>query len=230
MTWTISSSAVQTFFCFSLIKLQFCYCLIFLPIPFLNVNLLQLQYNTLMSSQPLIKGHLTIPQNGILYRNVPPMSGHLQLKATFPVSQGWLLIAGCSTASVLNGLNRLHNWNCHGEHWSDVSSLLAQCFQWRLNIEQTLVQRLSGKLLFGCLNNADYTVYCHFGTSTFIDPQLQRPSKNSSFIGDCEKSSKAPCSWIIWQELWEWHLCCFYERKPWNESCVSNNIYYLNTL
>ena len=39
-------------------------------------------------------GHLAFPQNGILYTNEPPMSSHLRLKATFPVSQGWLLIAG----------------------------------------------------------------------------------------------------------------------------------------
>ena len=47
-----------------------------------------------MSSQPPMGGHLAIPQNDILYRNVSPMSSHLRLKATFPVSQVWLLIAG----------------------------------------------------------------------------------------------------------------------------------------
>ena len=47
-----------------------------------------------MSSQPPMGGHLAIPQNGILYTNEPPMGSHLHLKATFPVSQGWLLIAG----------------------------------------------------------------------------------------------------------------------------------------
>ena len=46
------------------------------------------------SYEPPMGGHLAIPQNGILYTNVPPMSSHLRLKATFPVSQGWLLIAG----------------------------------------------------------------------------------------------------------------------------------------
>ena len=49
-----------------------------------------------MSSQPPMGGHLAIPQNAILYTNEPPMSSHLHLKATFPVSQGWLLIAGSS--------------------------------------------------------------------------------------------------------------------------------------
>ena len=38
-------------------------------------------------------GNLSIPQNDIFYTNEPPMSSHLHLKATFPVSQGWLLIA-----------------------------------------------------------------------------------------------------------------------------------------
>ena len=47
-----------------------------------------------MSSQPPMGGHLAIHKNDILYTNVPPMSSHLHLKATFPVSQGWLLIAG----------------------------------------------------------------------------------------------------------------------------------------
>ena len=45
-----------------------------------------------MSSQPPMGGHLAIPQNGILYTNVPPLSSYLRLKATFPVAQGWLLI------------------------------------------------------------------------------------------------------------------------------------------
>ena len=56
-----------------------------------------------MSSQPFtcpMGGHLAIPQNGISYTNEPPMSSHLPSKATFPVSQGWLLIAG-STAVYL---------------------------------------------------------------------------------------------------------------------------------
>ena len=48
-----------------------------------------------MSSQP--------PTGGIFHRNVPPKSSHLRLKATFPVSQGWLLIAG----STVPGFNRI---------------------------------------------------------------------------------------------------------------------------
>ena len=39
-------------------------------------------------------GHSIILQNGILYTNKPSMCNHLQKKATFPVSQRWLLIAG----------------------------------------------------------------------------------------------------------------------------------------
>ena len=41
-------------------------------------------------------GHLVIPKNDILYTNEPSMSSHLRYKATFFVSQVWLLIA-CST-------------------------------------------------------------------------------------------------------------------------------------
>ena len=40
-----------------------------------------------------------IPQNAILYTNVPPMSRHLRLKATFSVSQRWLLIAGSTVVA-----------------------------------------------------------------------------------------------------------------------------------
>ena len=47
-----------------------------------------------MSSQP----PMASPQNGILYTNEPSMSNHLHLKATFPLSQGWLLIAGFTVA------------------------------------------------------------------------------------------------------------------------------------
>ena len=47
-----------------------------------------------MSSQPSMEGHLAVPLNGILFTNVPPMSSHLRLMATFSVSQGLLLIAG----------------------------------------------------------------------------------------------------------------------------------------
>ena len=59
-----------------------------------------------MSSQPPIMpmvGHLAILQNDIFYTNEPPMKSHLVQKATFPISQrrltfpmsqGWLLIAG----------------------------------------------------------------------------------------------------------------------------------------
>ena len=47
-----------------------------------------------MSSQLPMGGHLAIPLNSILYTNVLPISSHLRLKATFSVSQGWLLIAG----------------------------------------------------------------------------------------------------------------------------------------
>ena len=49
-----------------------------------------------MSSQPPMRGHLAIPRNGILYTNEPHMCSHLCLKATFPVLQGWLLLAGSS--------------------------------------------------------------------------------------------------------------------------------------
>ena len=45
-----------------------------------------------MSSQPPMGGHLAIPQNGILYTNVPPMSSHL-----------------CSTLSSLNLPCHLHS-------------------------------------------------------------------------------------------------------------------------
>ena len=53
-----------------------------------------------------MEGHLAIPQNGILYTNVPPMSSPLRLMATFSVSQGWLLIAGSTvpTFSVKVGI------------------------------------------------------------------------------------------------------------------------------
>ena len=47
-----------------------------------------------MSSQSPMGGHVVIPQNDISYTNEPPMSSHLPYKVTFPVSQGWLLIAG----------------------------------------------------------------------------------------------------------------------------------------
>ena len=47
-----------------------------------------------MSSQPPMGGHVAIPQNDISYTNKPPMSSHLPQKASIPVSQGWLLIAG----------------------------------------------------------------------------------------------------------------------------------------
>ena len=46
---------------------------------------------------------LAIPQNDISYKNEPPMSSHLPQKATFPVSQGWLLIAG-STVFIFSSL------------------------------------------------------------------------------------------------------------------------------
>ena len=55
-----------------------------------------------MSSQPPMGGHLAIHKNYILYTNVPPMSSHLHLKATFPVSQGWLLIAGSTVSTKLD--------------------------------------------------------------------------------------------------------------------------------
>ena len=54
-----------------------------------------------MSSQPSMGGHLVIPQNDILYTNVPPMSNHLRLKVTFPVSQGWLLIADSTVVKIV---------------------------------------------------------------------------------------------------------------------------------
>ena len=44
-----------------------------------------------MSSQ--VEGHFTIPQNGISDTNEPLMSVPLPYKDTFPVSQGWPLIA-----------------------------------------------------------------------------------------------------------------------------------------
>ena len=54
-----------------------------------------------MSSQPPMGGNLVIPQNDILFTNEPPMSSHLSEKATFPVSQGLLLIAGSTLAVLL---------------------------------------------------------------------------------------------------------------------------------
>ena len=63
-----------------------------------------------MSSQPLMGGHLVIPQNDISDTNKPPMSSHLRVKATFPVSRGWLLIAG-SIVCNQNIFNvTLHNY------------------------------------------------------------------------------------------------------------------------
>ena len=56
-----------------------------------------------MSSQPPMGSHLVIPRNGISYTNEPPMSSHLPLKATFPVSQGLLLIAGSTVVIKQNG-------------------------------------------------------------------------------------------------------------------------------
>ena len=55
-----------------------------------------------MSSQPPMGGHLAIPQSGISHTNEPPMSRHLPSKATFPfpVSQGWLLIAGSTLVQL----------------------------------------------------------------------------------------------------------------------------------
>ena len=47
-----------------------------------------------MSSEPPMRGNLAITQNGILYTNEPLMCSHVHEKATFPVSQGWLLTAG----------------------------------------------------------------------------------------------------------------------------------------
>ena len=40
-----------------------------------------------------VGGHLAIPQNGILYTNEPLMCSNLPQKSTYPVLQGWLLIA-----------------------------------------------------------------------------------------------------------------------------------------
>ena len=45
-------------------------------------------------------GHLTVPQNGILYTNAPSMSSHLHYKVTSPVSQGWLFIAGSTVQHI----------------------------------------------------------------------------------------------------------------------------------
>ena len=41
-----------------------------------------------MSSQLPIRGHFAISPNNIMHRHEPPLA------ATFPVSQGWLLITG----------------------------------------------------------------------------------------------------------------------------------------
>ena len=76
-----------------------------------------------MSSQPPMEGHLTIPQNRISYTNEPPMSSHLPLKATFPVSQGWLLIAG-STVRY-----NLHNFFLTFNNYSPSGPKTAPCFQ-----------------------------------------------------------------------------------------------------
>ena len=39
-----------------------------------------------------------------IYTNVPPMSSHVSLKATFPVSQGWLLKAGSTVFMQLSNI------------------------------------------------------------------------------------------------------------------------------
>ena len=49
--------------------------------------------------QPTSYGTWPFTKIVILYANELPISSHLRLKATFPVSQGWLLIAG-STVPV----------------------------------------------------------------------------------------------------------------------------------
>ena len=71
-----------------------------------------------MSSQPPMGGYLAIPQSGILYTNVPPISSHLHLKAAFPVSQGWLLIAGSTVPQKLKLLSIEKLKKCHS--WSSV--------------------------------------------------------------------------------------------------------------
>ena len=55
-----------------------------------------------MSSQPPIGDHLVIPRNDIYYANEPSTSSHLSWKATFLVSQGWLLIAGSTVPTLFN--------------------------------------------------------------------------------------------------------------------------------
>ena len=50
-----------------------------------------------MSTQPLMGGHLAIPENGISYTNEPSISSHLP----FPVSQEWLLIAGSTVMTKM---------------------------------------------------------------------------------------------------------------------------------
>ena len=65
--------------------------------------------HSILSSQPPIGGHLDSLQNGILYTNSPPMSSHLRLKATSPVSQGWLLIAGSTVLDTCRiNLSRIY--------------------------------------------------------------------------------------------------------------------------
>ena len=53
-----------------------------------------------MSSQPPMESYLAFLQNDILYSNVLPISSQLRFKATFPVSQGWLIIAGYTLSRV----------------------------------------------------------------------------------------------------------------------------------
>ena len=52
-----------------------------------------------MSSQPPMGGHLAFPQMAF-YIQMNLMSSHLPQNATFPVSQGWLLIAGSTVLDM----------------------------------------------------------------------------------------------------------------------------------
>ena len=71
---------------------------------------------TPMNSQPPMEA---IPQNGILYTNVPSMSSHLPLEVISPVSQGWLLIAGSTVSQMHIQIGVELEWIFYWPRWPD---------------------------------------------------------------------------------------------------------------